>query len=64
MKSIKQGDHEICIVPGGTNVNNWFNNILKGWEVGDELGIGPTGFNGSEYEKVKIAAISDNMITL
>ena len=40
------------------------NGGANGWEVGDELGIAPTSFNGSEYEKVKIAAISGDTVTL
>ena len=60
MKSVKKGDYEIQIVEGGANVKQLFmyNLLIKDWEVGDELGIGPTSYNGSEYEKVKIAAIS------
>ena len=53
-KSVSAGDYEIEIVNGGAN----------GWEVGDELGISPTSFNGSEYEKVKIAAIIGDTISL
>ena len=53
-KYAKAGEYEIEIVNGGAN----------GWEVGDELGLAPTSFNGSEYEKLKIAAISGDKITL
>ena len=53
-KSVKAGEYQLEIVSGGAN----------GWEVGDELGISPTSFNGSEYEKIKIAAITGDTITL
>lgn len=34
-----------------------------GWAIGDELGISPSFRNESEYEKVKITAVSGNTVT-